>query len=198
MKTYNCEQGTEEWFNIKLGVPSAGSFSKVMAKGQGKTRKSYLYRLAGEILTGFPQETYSNKEMERGLFLEPFAREEYEFITGNEVEQVGFIKNGKCGCSPDGLVGGDGGIEIKSVIPSVHIEAVKNDKVPPEHKAQIQGCMMVSGRVWWDFVSYSPDINGKYIFIKRMERDELYIKELRNEIDMFLIDLKETVKMMYV
>lgn len=192
---YTMLQGSPEWFQIKLGVPSAGSFSKVLAKGQGKTRKSYMLKLAAEIITGVHRETYQNAEMTRGIEQEIQAREEYEFITGQSVNQIGFAKSGKVGCSPDGLVGSDGGIEVKSVIAEVQIETVRANKVPPGHKAQIQGCLMVLDCEWWDFVSYSPLIKNKnYMFIKRVLRDEKYIKELQLELLLFIRELGEMVQ----
>ena len=198
MEIYDCEQGTDEWFQVKLGRPSASSFSKIMAKGKGITRKNYLYKLAGEILTGKHQESYSNKHMEYGIEMEAKAREEYEFLTGVDVRQVGFIKDGEIGCSPDGLVCEDGGIEVKSVIPSVHIETVKHDKVPPEHKAQIQGCLMVSGREWWDFVSFDPRVKNRPFWKIRVHRDEEYIKELAIQVTMFVIELKKLIETLTV
>ena len=200
MEIFNCEQGDDEWFQAKLGVPSSSKFSDIMAKGKGKTRRNYLVDIASEIITGKMEESYVSADMKRGTELEPFAREEYEFITGNNVEQIGFAKDNNVGCSPDGLIGKDGGLEIKCPKPSTHIETVISDVIPAKHRPQMQGCMMVTGRKWWDFCSYCPDISGKYqyIFIKRMARDELYIKELQHEINLFLIDLKETVKIMEV
>ena len=193
---YTMPQGSPEWFRCKLGIVSAGSFSKVLAKGQGKVRKSYMLKLAAEILTETYRETYQNAEMERGILQEPQARDEYEFITGRSVNQIGFAKLGRIGCSPDSLCGSKGGIEIKSVIPEVQIETVLANKIPP-HKPQMQGCMMVLDYEWWDFVSYSPLIKNKnYIFIKRMLRDEEYIKNLQSEILAFIRELDELVKKM--
>ena len=200
MEIFNCDQGGPEWFKVKLGVPSSSSFSKIMAKGKGKTRQGYLNKLAAEVITKKTQVSYSSSDMDRGTELEPFARIEYEFITGNDVEQIGFAKDNNVGCSPDGLIGSEGGLEIKCPIPSTQIETVRLGVIPTEHKPQMQGCMMVTGRKWWDFCSYCPDISDRYqyIFIKRMARDELYIKELQHEINLFLMVLKETVKIMEV
>ena len=192
---YTMPQGSPEWFKCKLGIVSAGSFSKVLAKGQGKVRKGYMLKLAAEILTETYRETYQNAEMERGILQEPQARDEYEFITGRSVNQIGFAKLGRIGCSPDGLCVSEGGIEIKSVIPEVQIETVLANKIPPGHKSQMQGCMMVLDCKWWDFVSYSPLMKNKnYIFIKRMFKDEEYIKNLQSEILAFIRELDQMVK----
>lgn len=192
---YTMPQGSPEWFKCKLGIVSAGSFSKVLAKGQGKVRKGYMLKLAAEILTGTYRETYQNDEMKRGILQEPQARDEYEFITGRSVNQIGFAKHGRVGCSPDSLYSFQGGIEIKAVIPEVQIETVTANKIPPGHKPQMQGCMMVLDCEWWDFVSYSPLIKNKnYIFIKRMFRDQEYIKNLQSELLIFIKELDQMVE----
>lgn len=182
-------QGTEEWRQARCGWLGASSFSDVLSKGQGIVRKKCLRRIVAECLTGKPMETYSNAHMARGNEQEPFAREAYEAITGTLVEQTGFIRHStlRCGFSPDGLIGDDGGVEIKSVIPTVQMDTIEGGKYPSEHKAQIQGSLWVSGRSWWDFCSFSPDMPEHlrcYIF--RVERDEEYIKNLEAEIIVFL------------
>lgn len=194
---FTCIQGSKAWFQCKIGTPSAGSFHKVLAKGQGKTRRGYLFKLAAEILTGTHRETYQNADMERGILQEADARDEYSFITGNSVDQIGFAKSGRVGASPDGIVKSEGGIEIKSVIPEIQIETVLANKIPPSHKAQIQGNLMVLDCEWFDFVSYSPLIKNKnYIFIKRMYRDEEYIANLQKELLSFLKELNNMVQTM--
>jgi hypothetical protein len=97
-----------------------------MAKGKdgGKslTRKTYMLKLAGEILTGEPMESYSNEHMERGKEQEAEAREAYELMKDVDCQQVGFIVNGDKGCSPDSLIGDDGGLEIKTALPHIQVE----------------------------------------------------------------------------
>ena len=92
MIVFDCEQGSTEWFEARLGSIGGSSISSVVAGGQGKMRKSLMYRLAGEILSGEKYESYSNSHMERGLEQESDARDYYEFITGNEVTQVGLCR----------------------------------------------------------------------------------------------------------
>ncbi len=197
IEIYTFPQLSPEWFQVKLGIVSAGSFSKVLAQGKGKTRKGYMLKLAAEILTGERRDTYQDQDMIRGTKQEPQAREEYEFVTGSSVDQIGFAKRGRIGCSPDGLVGSPGGIEVKSPIPEVQIETVIANRVPPAHKAQIQGNMFVLDLAWMDFVSYSPLLKGKnYIFIKRMFRDEKYIGSLQIELLKFLRELDDLVEKM--
>ncbi len=190
-------QGEESWFQAKLGIISAGSFSKVLAKGQGTTRKKYMLKLAAEILTGTRRDTFQNADLLRGIEQEPQARREYEFIKGVSVDQIGFAKQGRVGCSPDGLVKSPGGVEIKSVLPETQIETVTANKISSIHKPQMQGCMMVLDCEWWDFCSYSPLIRNKnYIFIKRMYRDDTYIENLQKELLVFIRELDLLVKSM--
>lgn len=186
-----CEQGTEEWHRARLGIPTASEFSTVMAKGQGKTRATYMRKLAGEIITGQPAESYSNDHMERGKGMEAEARAAYEFLTDATVEEIGFIRTDAAGCSPDGLVGLDGGVEIKTKLPHLLIECHERGTMPPEHRAQVQGALWITGREWWDFVAYWP---GMPAFICRETRDEEYIANLAKEVDAFNVDLAALVE----
>jgi hypothetical protein len=150
-----CEQGTPEWLAARVGIPTASEFSTVMAKGKdgGKslTRKTYMLKLAGEILTGEPMESYSNQHMERGKEQEAEAREAYELMKDADCQQVGFIVNGDKGCSPDSLIGEDGALEIKTALPHIQVERLLKGDLPAEHRAQVQGVMWVAERQWLDF-----------------------------------------------
>lgn len=194
---YTMPQGDESWFQAKLGIPSAGSFSKILAKGQGKTRRTYMLKLAAEILTGTHRDTFQNADLLRGIEQEPQARREYEFIKDVSVDQIGFARKGRVGASPDGLVRATGGIEVKSVLPETQIETILANKIPPGHKPQIQGNIMVLDLEWMDFISYSPLLKNKnYIFIKRMYPDFAYIQNLQTELLRFIKELDELVKKM--
>ena len=195
MEIFNdIEQGTESWFKLRLGSIGGSSIAAVCAKGKGQMRTNLLYRLAGEILSGQPYDSYKNKWMDRGTELEPEARDYYSAVTGNAVEQVGLIKRAPFKhYSPDGLVGEPGILEIKCVIPSVHIKTVIEDRVPPEHEKQIQWGLACD-RQWCDFVSHCPEVRQRPIFIKRMARDNKAIAELDAEADQFLVDLNKIVK----
>ena len=194
----NAPQGSEAWALERCGLPTASEYSSVIAKGQGITRKKYLRRIVAEILTGQPiaDSSYGawQQNLERGKEQEAFARASYEAITGNLVQEVGFIRHPsiRTGCSPDGLIESDGGCEIKSVIPTVQIETILSGGYPSEHKAQIQGNLWNAGRAWWDFCSYSPDMPEHlrtYIF--RVVRDETYILNLAGEVVVFLAEVDE-------
>lgn len=183
MQVFNdIEQGTPEWFSARAGIPTASRFSTVMAKGEGKTRAEYMRKLAGEIITGELAEGFTTPHMERGKMMEDEARETYAFINSVEPYQVGFIRSGDKGASPDSLIGTDGGLEIKTALPHIQIDRLERDRLPPEHKAQVQGNLWISEREWWDFVSYWPRLP---MLITRVYRDEPYIKTMSDEIDRF-------------
>lgn len=190
------EQGTAGWLQDRCGFVTASRFSDVLAKGEGKTRASYLRQVVAERLTGKPTESYSNAHMDRGTMQEPYARLAYESRTGNIVEAAGFIKHPSLmvGGSPDGLIDHDGGIEIKSVIPTVQIETIRAKSYPSSHRAQIQGNMWILNRQWWDFVSYSADMPEKLrLHVVRVKRDDEYIANLEKEIGVFLADIDAMV-----
>ncbi len=197
----HVEQGTDEWHEMRRGVITASRFKDVMSKGRGtapsKTRHSYMLELAAEVLTGNVEHFEPNKYMQWGTEKEPEAKSMYEFLTDNEVSEVAFIKHDtlNCGVSPDGLVGDNGGIEIKCPKTTTQIETFLSGKMPSQHKAQVQGCMWVTERDYWDFVSFDPRIDGEASFFNvRVERDEEYIKELADGIALFDDQLQDLIK----
>jgi hypothetical protein len=195
MQIIECEQGTPEWLAARAGIPTASEFHTVMAVGKqgGKsvTRKAYLNKLVGEILTGEPMANYVSADMDRGKLMEDEARDLYAFMTDEDPLRVGFIRNGDKGASPDSLIGDKGGLEIKSAAAHIQVERLIADELPSEHRAQVQGSLWVAEREWWDFVSYCPKLP---LFVKRVYRDEEYIKKLTKEVELFNIELQQTVE----
>lgn len=190
----NIVQGTDSWRQIRSGIPTSSEFATILAKGRGggesKTRRTYLYKLAGERITGDPMESYSNAHMERGKVMEEEARNFYSFVTDREPQLVGFIRNGNVGCSPDSLLENSGVLEIKTKLPHLMIELILKDEFPPDHKAQTQGQLMVSEREWVDICCYWPKMPP---FIQRAYRDERYISELSRAVSIFNAELDELV-----
>ncbi len=196
IQIFNCQQGTKEWIECRLGIPTASCFSMILAKARGgdgdsKTRKTYLHKLAGEIITGKPMEGFSNDHTERGHEMEAEARNAYAFIHDVEPVPVGFIRNGDMGASPDSLVGETGLLEIKTKLAHLQIEALLSDDLPRKHKAQAQGQLFVAEREFLDFVSYWP---GLPPLIKRVHREDDYIKKLELEIRVFNDELRQVVE----
>lgn len=188
IQIFDCEQGTPEWHACRLGIPTASEFKSILAKGEGKTRRTYMMKLLGERFTGEPAENYQNAHMDRGKEMEAEARDAYAFENSVTVKRVGFIRNGEVGCSPDSLIGDDGTVEIKTRMPHLQMELLVSGKLPPEHVAQIQGQLWVTGRAYCDFVSYWPRLP---LFVKRVERDDAYIKTLAAEVDQFVFELND-------
>lgn len=182
----DCEQNTPEWSLARLGIPTASNFAALRAKGEGKTRRSYMMKLIGEIMTGEPCESYSNGHMERGHEMEPDARNLYAFRMDVEPIRVGFVRNGRTGASPDSFIDANGVAEIKSKLPHLQAEVLLANRLPPEHVAQCQGILWVCEREWVDFVSYWPRMP---LFVKRVYRDEVYIKGLADDVDLFLREM---------
>ncbi len=154
------------------------------------TRAKYMRELAGEILTGELSETYSNSHMERGNEQEDDARRLYAFHTDAEPKFVGFVRSDYAGCSPDSLIGCNGGLEIKSALAHIQIERLFKNELPSEHKAQVQGNIWLCEREWWDFMSYCPKLPP---LIKRVYRDEVYIASIANAVRIFNEELAALV-----
>lgn len=194
MQIIDCEQGTPEWFAARAGIPTASQFATVMANGRGgaesKTRRTYMLKLAGEILTGTPMDSFSNVHTDRGHEMEPDARNFYAFLHDVEPQLVGFIRSGNMGASPDSLIGTDGMLEIKTKLPHLLLDLLLRDEFPPDHMAQCQGQLWVAQREWVDLVCYWPNMPK---FVKRVHRDEEYISKLSSAVDQFNAELAEIV-----
>ena len=191
----DVEQGSDAWLQLRAGVPTASVFADILAKpkeaGKGM-RVNLLHKLAGERITGEPAESYNNGFMDRGKRLEPEARRLYAMLSDDEVRTIGFMKDGLRGASPDALIGADGGLEIKTVTAAIMIATLKRDTPPPEHNAQVQGNLWISGRAWWDLLIYSGPKLPPRTF--RIERDDAFIAKLAEEIDRFNFEVEQTVK----
>lgn len=178
MKIVICKQGTPPWFWARLGVPTASQFSRVLT---AKTRKlaagseSYMHELLAEWLTGIPSSAEQSGFMERGSEMEAWAVGYYELQRGVSATPVGTCIHVEAfaACSPDRLVGDDGGLEIKCPSAKVHIANLLD--ATDEHYAQAQGNLWITGRKWWDLLSYHPTIPPTIV---RIERDEEYIAAL--------------------
>lgn len=178
------EQGSEEWLRVRLGRPSASMFNKLITQ-TGKPSSSadgYINELIAERLTGKSEPFHVTEWMERGTALEPEAREAYEFITGNQVMETGFILDNswQFGCSPDGLILDKGGLEIKCPAPRTMVSYLRDPQVGvKKYWQQIQGCMWITQRGWWDFFAYHPEMPHVLV---RVERDDEYIDKLAAEV----------------
>lgn len=194
MKIIDCEQGSPGWYKIRCGIPTASGFDKIVtSRGEpSKQREGYLYQLAGERITKCPAETYQNEDMLKGKQLEDEARKYYEFAYRVKVKQVGFCLEEKLyGCSPDGLVGPGGLLEIKCPKGSTHVKYLLDDKVPLDYWQQLQGQLLVTGRTWVDFMSYVP---GMKPLIVRVKKDKKFLIALERELKVFCANLEKIVR----
>jgi len=196
VKIIDCVQGSPEWFEARVGLPTSSNFDKIITT-QGKPSKSkekYLYKLAGERIIEKSEDTYKNDVMLRGQELESEARQLYELMTGKTVEQVGLcVTEGKAiyGASPDGLVGEDTLLEIKCPIISTQVDYLVRGKLPTAYFQQIQGQLLVTERQYVDFFSYYPAMKPLLI---RVVRDEVFLKALKFELEKFTVELDELVE----
>lgn len=196
MIIHDVLQRSPEWRKIRCGKIGASDMSAVLAKGRGgaesKTRKTLMYRVLAERLSGIPQDTYCNSAIEWGIEHEPYARNLYEVERACDVKQVGFVEWDEfAGCSPDGFVGEDGLIEIKCPNTSTHLSYLLADRMPPEYVIQVQTQLWITERKWVDFVSFDPRIPCKAFWAIRVERDMKKIIQIQDAVMAFNEELRE-------
>lgn len=193
----DVEQGSLAWHSARLGVITSSRIKDIMKKGKSgqpsASRKNYMFELLLERLTGEQAEHYTSPEMQRGIEQEQFAADAYELQTFNIVEKCGFFLDDsglKSGSSPDRLVGDDGLVEIKNPNTANHIETILTGEIKDDYIYQMQDQLRITGRLWCDYVSYDSrcPINLR-LYIKRIERDEKMIEEIRQEVEAFLKEL---------
>jgi putative phage-type endonuclease len=194
------EQGSPEWQILRVGKVTASRLTDVLATikdGEAATRRTYRTQLVAERLTGKKEESYSSEAMRWGVDQEPFARAAYEIATSSFVDQVAFVDHPTIemfGCSPDGLVGDNGLIEIKCPNTTTHLSYLEADKPPKQYMAQMMAQMSCTGRDWCDFVSFDPRLpSGLQLFITRVERDDKYIALMEAEVQKFIQEVSITV-----
>ena len=202
MIVLDVEQGTEAWHTLRLGRATASQFGKILTPktmALSKQSDDYLNELLCGLQLGEPIEHYRNQAMQDGNDYEDRARSYYQFMYG-PVEQVGFVLRDDrfVGCSPDGLCGTDGGLEIKVPTPTVQMKRIRANlrgdlTLPPEYIPQVQGNMMVCERQCWDWLSFRPDMDPVLLHV---ERDDEYITKLKAALDMFVERLQKEMKVL--
>ncbi len=194
MRTFDFPQRSPEWWAIRRGIPTASGFSRIItSKGEpASAQAGYIAELVAEAVSDQPLPNYQpfrGKAVNDGLANEDEARRWYELEHGVEVTQVGFCLSDcdRYGCSPDGLVGDDGGIELKCPALKTHAAYAIKGTLPNQYKAQVHGSLIVTGRPWWAFVSYADGLSP---FVVRVVPDE-FTEKLRTELMKFLDKLDE-------
>lgn len=192
------EQGTDEWLQARCGIVTASVVGKFILTGSlglaaNDTSKSLANTLIAERITGHVEPIPTSRAMERGNLDEPYARaiyaEHYAPVT-----EVGFIVNAgngyKIGYSPDGLVGDDGLIEIKSRNQRIQLQTILSDSVPAGNTAQIQCGLLVTGRKWLDYVSYC---GGMPLYVKRVYPDQEWFRVILEAVSAFEVTATNTI-----
>ncbi len=202
-------QRSVEWREARLGKITASRFADILTQPRGKadrengvlsqTAKSYMLDVVAEILTGQDQGPRITLAMQWGIDCEPAACDVYAERIGLELREVGFLPHPDepiIGGSPDRLVGDDGGLEVKCPFNTrIHLGYALDGVVPKEHLPQVQGLMWITGRQWWDFVTYDPRIDSLELAMLRIrvERDESEIQRLAEAVFAFRDRLLETL-----
>ena len=174
---HDVAQNTDAWLELRSGKVTGSAVAKVMAnygKAFGDPAKKYAVDLAVTLVTGkYSTDNYSNDHMARGHEQEPIARMFYEDETFCSVDNGGFFDNGFTGDSPDGLIGNDGVLEIKSVIASVHYERFRKEKYDIAYHWQLIFHLRETKRDWVDFASFCSEFpEDKKLFIDRLHTDD--------------------------
>jgi hypothetical protein len=188
MRIHNCEQGTEEWLRLRLGIPTASCFDQIITPKTAELSKSssaYMHLLLAEWIGGQPLEEFENDWTRHGHEYESEARSAYEFAAGAEVQQVGFITrdDGRVGASPDGIVGNKGLCELKCPKANNHVAYLLTRACEEKYRPQLQGQLWVCEREWVDIQSYCP---GFPTVVVRVARDEAYIGKLSKAVLSFV------------
>lgn len=200
MQTFDFAQYSPEWWRAHQGKPSASNFNRIITPAKwefASGAKSYAFELIGEFYdySYGPRDDFATAAMRNGTIMEPESRRYYEFSTGLEVKQVGLCISDcdRWCCSPDGLVGDEGGLELKHPTAATHVKWLLDGVVPAEHLAQCYGSLLVTRRKWWDFLSYYPMLPPLLIRVvpddkmlrlaEALEKFWAMLSEMRSKID---------------
>jgi hypothetical protein len=173
-------QGSDEWHDQRRGIVTASVVGqlvtpKTLKIAANDKSRSIVAQLVAERITGYTDPTYVGDDMLRGIDDELRAREKYAEVYERPVREAGFLlrkeDTWQLGYSPDGLVGNDGLIEVKSRRSKLHLSTILAGEVPAEYMAQCQAGLLVSGREWLDFISYS---GGMPMWHKRVLPDPVW------------------------
>ena len=194
------DQGSEAWFQVRIGKVTASRVADIIAKtksGYSTSRDNYMAQLVCERLTNQKAESFTNAAMQHGTETEPLARAAYEALKDVLVDEVGFVPHPSikmAGASPDGLVGDDGLLEIKCPNTATHIDTLLSESVPTKYFTQMQFQMACTGREWCDFVSFDNRLPEELqLFVKRVPRDDVYIRLIEAEIVQFIAELDDKI-----
>ena len=194
------DQGSQAWLESRMGKATASALSNVMMAKTAAGYQNYMAQLICERLTGEPVETFKSAAMEHGTETEPQARAFYELDTGNEVVECGFIPHptlANSGASPDGLIGDDGGLEIKAPQPAKHIKNLMGGTIDKAYMLQMQWGMACTGREWWDFVSFNQSFPAHLqLHVQKVKRDQEMIEDITAAVTSFLSEMESKLRVL--
>lgn len=175
MEIKNFEQGSPEWFNVRKGKMTASHATAIGNSGKGLD--TYIHTIMAEFYSSGEKEEFGTKDTERGNEYEPIARAVYELDNDVTVDEVGFMEyNEYVGASPDGLIGEDGGLEIKSINDTNYFSYLLNgeSEISSSYIWQIQMNLLISGRKWWDLVIYNPNFKRSMLVFRILPDQEKF------------------------
>lgn len=191
---YDIIQGTTEWHEIRRGRFTASNFGKLFMAPSTKGYNDNINDVVFERLTGTIPESYSNEWMQRGTELEPDARMAYQLETFTKVNQVGFVElDDWIGCSPDGLIGDDGLLQIKCPKYSALIDYHLTGNIGRDYEMQLQGEMFVTNRAYNIFYAWHPQLRP---FSKVYKRDENAIADIQAKLGEVIEQAKKRIEIL--
>lgn len=197
MKIHPAQQNSLSWLLARAGIPTASEWDALISPEwkirTGEMPKTYLARKVAEAWSGGPLPGFNVIDMDFGKILEEEAIPWFEFSTGIQIQRVGLCTtdDGKLGCSPDGLIGEDSGIEIKCPEAQTHVKYLLNGILPKDYAVQVHGAMLVTGRPIWRFLSYRRLFPPLMLTI---QRDEEIQATLREALGAFLAEFEKAMK----
>lgn len=190
---FQIDQNSDEWNELRLGKFTASTFSDLFADRKTATYQKAIIKVAYERVTGECEETYNNKWMQRGHEKEPYARENYEILTFNNLEDAGFYQlNDFVGASPDAkIIGQNAGCEFKCPSFQVYHEYIESAKLPKSYFWQVHGQMLCTG---WDYIHFMPFSSHKLKQVLiRVERDETILAQLTEKLEYCIEEVKQLI-----
>ena len=191
---YDIEQGSDEWHLLRCGRFTASGISNLFMGKSTAGYNNYINSVVyGRLFNETSEDSFSNEWTIRGLELEPEAINHYELETFNKINRVGFVElNSWVGCSPDGLLGEDGLIQIKCPKYSTQIDYHLKGQIPKNYYYQIQGEIYITGREWNIFYSYHPKLKP---FVKKVKRDDKLISEIETKLNESIQIVKDRIEL---
>lgn len=197
-KIHPVDQLSGDWLKLHIGRVTGSELQNLVtpefAIRTGEMPKTYLYKKLAEAYRGQPMPGFSTWTTEQGQELEAEARAWYRLeYDDHRVHTVGFIEhdNGRCGASPDGLLGDEGGLEIKSPEPHTHVKYLMQGTLPKEYAPQVHMNIYATGRKWWRFVSYR---RGFPALVLHIARDETIIAKIEKALEGFYTEFDAGMK----